>query len=627
MDLLILLVERRPDLVSRDEIVDRLWGKDVFVDVETGIHGAIRKIRLALRDVPERPMCVETVPGRGYRFIAPTEAPADTPETQPSPVSPTTVAEAARIPDTVPPPPREPESSFAADPAESHRPFRRLTMSRVWGASVAALMIAALLTWRWYASDASASRVMLAVLPFENLSGDPDRDYLADGLWEEMVVALDNIDPQRVGVLGRSSIRDYQRGLKSPAALGRELGVDYLVDNSIRSEKGRLRIVAKLIRVRDQVQIWSEAYDREPASVLDMQTELSAAIAAQIGLRLAPDRVAALGRRQTPNPDAYDLYLRGRYFENRRTPPTTAKAIEYFQQATTLDPDYALAWSSMSLAYAARAINSDVPPDDVTRLAQEAARQAVRADSSLAEAQLARAYVAWILDWDWATAEAALRRAVSLDPRLATAHQVLGHLLSQMGKHDEAEASLRRARELEPLEAMPLAMSSQVAFQARDYAAALGYAMQAIALDSQLWIGHMMRGQALERMGRHAPALDALTTAAGFSEGNSKATSLRGYDLARTGRDEDARRVLTALEAAAQQQYVPPYAFALIYAGLAQPDAVFAWLQRAHAARDVHLIFLTVDPKWDPYRADPRFIELLRRCGFTRGATPLATER
>ena len=195
----------------RDEIVDRLWGKDVFVDVETGIHGAIRKIA-ASRDVPERPMFVETVPGRGYRFIAPTEPPADTTETQASPVSPTMVA--GRIPDSVPPSPREPESSLAAGPAESLRPFPRLAMSRVWGASVAALMIAALLTWRWYASDASASRVMLAVLPFENLSGDPGRDYLADGLWEEMVVALDKIDPQRVGVLGRSSIRDYQRSLK-----------------------------------------------------------------------------------------------------------------------------------------------------------------------------------------------------------------------------------------------------------------------------------------------------------------------------------------------------------------------------------------------------------------------------
>jgi TolB-like protein/Tfp pilus assembly protein PilF len=574
----------------------------VFVDVETGIHGAIRKIRQALRDVPERPTFVETVPTRGYRFIAPIEVLAETPETQTSPVH-----------------PNAPASSPALGPAESARPFRQLARSRVWGASVALLMLALFLTWRWYASDeAAASRLMLAVLPFENLSGDPDRDYLADGLWEEMVVALDKIDPPRVGVLGRSSIRDYRRSQKSPAAIGQELGADYLVDSSIRSEGGRLRIVAKLIRVRDQVQMWSDAYDREPASVLDMQTELSAAIAAQIGLQLAPDRVAALGRRQTPNPDAYDLYLRGRYFENRRTPPTTAKAIEYFQQATALDPDYALAWSSMSLTYASRPINSDVAPDDVTRLAREAARQAVRADSSLAEAQLAQAYVAWMLDWDWTAAEAALRRAVSLDASLPMAHQVLGHVLSQMGKHDEAEVSLRRARELQALEAMPLAMSSQVAFQARDYAAALDFADQAITLDSQLWIGHMMRGQALEGMDHHALALDALTAASGFSESNSKAMSLKGYVLARTGRQEDARHILKALEAAAQQRYVPPYAFALIYTGLGQPDAVFDWLQRAHAARDVHLVFLTVDPKWDPYRADPRFIDLLARCGFTR---------
>jgi TolB-like protein/Flp pilus assembly protein TadD len=493
-----------------------------------------------LRDVPERPMFVETVPTRGYRFIAPIEPLAETPESQTSRVHAATTAALVPNPDSLPPPPRAPESSPAAVAAESVRPVRRVAWSRVWAASVAALMLGAFLAWRWYASDAAASRLILAVLPFENLSGDPDRDYLADGLWEEMVVALDKLDPQRVGVLGRSSIRDYQRGVKSPAAIGRELGADYLVDSSIRAEKGRLRIVAKLTRVHDQEQIWSDAYDREPASVLDMQRELSAAIAAQIGLRLAPDRVAALGRRQTPNPDAYDLYLRGRYFENRRTPPTTAMAIEYFRQATALDPDYALAWSSMSLTYAARPINSDVPPAEVTRLAREAARQAVRADAGLAEAQLAQAYVAWSLDWDWTAAEAALRRAVSLDANLAMAHQVLGHVLSQMGKHDEAKVSLRRARELQALDPLPLAISSQVALQARDYTAALDYAVQATALDSQLWIGHMMQGQALERMGRHALALDALTAAMGLSGNNSKTASLRGYVLARTGREDDA---------------------------------------------------------------------------------------
>jgi tetratricopeptide (TPR) repeat protein len=227
-------------------------------------------------------------------------------------------------------------------------------------------------------------------------------------------------------------------------------------------------------------------------------------------------------------------------------------------------------------------------------------------------------YLNWLLDWDWAAAETALRLAIRLDPGDAAAYRTLGHALSQSGRHSEAESAMRRTRELEPLEPFSYALSSQVAFQAREYHAAVEHARRAILMDSEFWIGYMELGQAYEPMGQTELALAALTDAARFSGGNSKAISLRGYILAKSGRVNEAREVLRGLEADAGGRYVPPYAMALVHAGLGEREPVFEWLDKAFAARDVHLIYLPVDSKWDPYRADPRFKALLARCGFTQ---------
>jgi TolB-like protein/Flp pilus assembly protein TadD len=545
MDLLILLLERRRQLVTRGDIIDRLWGKDVFVDVETGVNTVVFKVRQALRDSPDAPAYVETVPGKGYRFIAPVEV---------------------------------------------------------------------------VSGRTAVSRVTLAVLPVENLSGDPEREYLADGLAEDTIASLGQIDPEHVGVIGRTSIMAYKRTTKSLAEIGHELGADYLVEGSVRAENGRLRITSKLIRVGDQVQVWSESYDREPTPMLDLQRELSTVIAQQIRIRLSPERLNAFARRHTRNADAYDLYLRGRYFGNQLTPATNKRAVEYYERATALDPDYALAWSGIADAFSASPINSDVPPRQVSHRAREAAERAVRADPDLAETQTSLGYVNFLLDWNWPTAEAAFRRAIAFDPSYSRAHVVLGHVLSQMGRQSEAETALRRAREVEPLNAMVHAMSSQVAFQGRDYPAAVEHARQAIIVDPEFWIGHVQLGQAYEQLGRSDPAFEALMNAGRFSDGNSKAMSFRGHLLAKLGRVDEARDLLRTLEAVSRDRYVPPHAMALVHVGLGARDAVFEWLDRAYEARDVHLIFLPVDPRWDAYRADPRFGALLARCGFASAA-------
>jgi Flp pilus assembly protein TadD len=340
------------------------------------------------------------------------------------------------------------------------------------------------------------------------------------------------------------------------------------------------------------------------------------AIADQVRLRLSPERLELSARRHTRDAAAYDLYLRGRRFWNQLTPATTRIAVDYYTRATEIDPDYALAWAGLAEAFAGAPINADDAPLVMLPRAREAAEHAVRANAGLSEAQHVSGQVKWFYEWDFRAADAAFRKAVTLDPSNAWAHSMFGHALSQLGRHDEARTAMTRARTLEPLSPLHYAMSSQVAFQARDMVSAANHARRALAIDPELWVSYMMRGQACEQLGETDLALDALVTAARLSGGNSKPVALRGYVLAGLGHSDAAREVLAVLQDISNNRYVPPYAMALIYAGLQQQDMMFDWLARALTARDVHLVFLPVDPKWDRYRAEPLFKTLLERCGF-----------
>jgi TolB-like protein/Flp pilus assembly protein TadD len=548
MDLLILLVERRGDLVSRDDIVTRLWGSGVFVDTDMGVNTAIRKIRQALADAREAPAFIETVSGKGYRFIAdvePIQPPAALPVSHP---------------------------------------------------------------------------ITLAVLPFENLGGAAEHEYLADGFTEEATTALGQIDPEYLCVIGRTSVLACKRTTKSLAEIGRELGATHLIEGSIRGEAKRWRVAARLIRAADQVQIWSASFDSEPSSMLEFQRELSKGIAELIRLRLSPERLSALERRQSKSPDAYDLYLRGRSLWNQLTGPTNRRAMEYFSRATELDPEYSLAWSGLADAYAASPMNADARPLDVWPRAREAAAHAVASGPAIAESQTSDGMVRYWLDWDWPESEAAFKRAIALDPNYAFAHRMLGVLLSTAGRHEEAVAAMQRARQLDPLQPMNHALSAHVLLLARDHAGGLEFARQATVVGPSFWIAYYQLAWAYERLGQPAAALKAIQEADASTGGNSKMISLRGYILATTGRRGEAEEVLRVLEAVAQDRYVPPYALALVHAGLGNREQALERLEQAYEMRDVHLIWLLADPKWDPFRSDAAFVRLIERCGFTRRA-------
>ncbi len=488
-------------------------------------------------------------------------------------------------------------------------------------ASVALVRRAAFPTAPAAAQPATKLHVRLAVLPFENFSAGPDREYLADALTEETIAALGQLEPDRLSVVGRTSVLSYKRTTKTLATIGRELDADYVVESSIRFELNRVRVTSKLIHAADQVQLWSASYDSEPSSMLAFQRELGTTIAEQIRLRLSPERLEALTRRQTRNPQAYDLYLRGRHFWNQLTPSTTQQAVEAFSRATELDPNYALAWSGLADAWAASPMNGDAPPQAAWTLAREAAAQAMRSEPSLAESLASLAFVEFWFGWNWQNAEATYRKATALDPSYAFAHRMLGVLLGHAGRRAEAEAEMKRARELDPLNSMQHALSAQVAFVGRDNAEAIEFARQAVVVDPHFWIGQFQLAQAYEQIGEVGLALLATDEAGRLSGGNSKATSLRGYILAKQGKIAEARDVLKKLEARSRERFVPPYAMALVHEGLGEHDAALEWLERSVAVRDVHLVSLPVDPKWDALRADKRFGKLLRRCGLPDALT------
>ena len=536
MELLILLLERRGALVSRDEIVKRLWGPDLYVEAESGINTAIRKLRQALQDSPEKPSYVETVAGKGYRFIG-----------------------------AVP----------------------------------------------------KGQLVNVAVLPVVSFDPDPDRQYLADGMTEEVIAAIGQADPERLRVIGRTSMMAYKGTTKPLSEIGAALGAEFLVESSMRSDRSAYRITSRLIRASDQVQLWCESFDNDwGSSVLELQKQLSLAIAKHVSLHLSSERLSAIGTRHPKNHNAYDLYLRGRFLWHRLSGETTRGAIEHYRRAVSLDKDYGLAWAGLAIAFAASPITGDVPAMQVWPAARHAAAEALRSAPDLAESHTAHATVQFWLEWNLPAAAEAFRHALRLDSSDPLAHRTLGIVLAYLGRGQEAQASAEKACQLDPLNAAHFALASQVAFFGRDYRSSLDFAKQAVALDQEFWVGYLQLAQAAERLGEVDVALGALNKAAVFSAENSKVLALRGYLLAQCGRESEAGEILKLLHAKSLRGFVPPYAEALVHAGLNHSEPAIACLHRAFDLHDVHLNFLMVDSKWDSLREDPRVQALIARCGF-----------
>ncbi len=592
MELLLFLVEQRGQLITREQIVARIWGPGVFLDTDNSINGAIRKIRQVLNDDPEQPRFIQTIPGRGYRFIAP-------------------VSDTEGEKQSAPPEPQSPASE---------QPIRRLAQRR-WliPLGIAIGLIAALGGWlQWFRSPARpqppGGRLMLAVLPFENLTGDPGQDYFSDGLTEEMITRLGNLDPQRLGVIARASVMRYKGSREPLDRLGRELGVQYVLEGSVRRDADRVRIAAQLIQMRDQTHVWARQYDRELSNLLTVQAEIAQAVADEIQLALAePKRIDAV-RQPSLAPaayEAYDLYLKGRYFWNKRTAQGFQQAIEYFQQAVAKDPNNARAYAGLADSYALMGSYFFAPQKETIPKARAAALKALEIDGRLAEAHTSLAVIAQNYDWDWQSAEKEYRRAIELNPNYATAHHWYAECLALQGRFDEAFAEIERARQLDPLSLIIAADHGAILYFSRQYDRAIEQFRAVLDMEPNFPRAHML-AYAYVQKGMFADALADIEKWRRIEE-MPWTQSLLAYVYGRSGQRERARRALEKLEQLNRRREMDAAPMFVARIGMGRKDEAFAWLQKAYLAHSPALTALKVDPLYDPLRSDPRFEELLRR--------------
>jgi TolB-like protein/Flp pilus assembly protein TadD len=546
MDLLILLVGEKGRLVSREEIIERLWGKDVFFDTDNSINTAVRKIRRALGEDPAKPQYIETVQGKGYRF-------KDT-----------------------------------ADTATGELPAQ---------------------------TEAGKPRIMLAVLPFENLSGDPAQEYFSDGLTEETIMRFGKLSPHGLGVIARTSSMAYKRSEKSVFQIGQELGVDYLLEGSVRREAGRVRVTAQLIRVHDQIHLWAENFDCTPQSILDIHSQVGAAIAAQVKVELTPEGERELRGGGKVDPEAYDDYLHGRYHWARSTYPEMQKAAEYFRKSNQRDPGYAPAFSGLADTLLILPINSDVSPKETYAEAKSAITRALELGEDSAESHTSDATIKFWFEWDFAGAEAAARRAVGLNSNYSLAHLYLAHVLSNVGRHEEALQVIQQARVLDPFSLITNSMYGQFLYQAGRVKESVQQFAATLKMESRFWVAHICLAKSFETMKRYGEALEACDKAREFSGGNSEADSLAGYIHATSGEISKARAKTQELQELREKRFVPPYNLALIFAGLQETEPALHWLEKGLDERDVHMTFL-LDHKWDGLRSNKRFRRILSRAGF-----------
>ncbi len=451
----------------------------------------------------------------------------------------------------------------------------------------------------------------LAVLPLQNLSGDAQQQYFADGMTEELTTALSQVSSLRV--VSRTSAMRYKGTQKSVPQIAQELNVDAVVEGSVEREGDRVRITAQLIQGPSDTHLWAKGYERDLRDSLRLQDEVAQAIVDEIQLKLTPQEQAHFAHNESVDPEAHEDYLRGLFHLNLRNGPDERQAIELFQAAIKKDPSYAAAYAALADSYRALIFNSNVAPADVAPLSMSAARRALELDDHLAEAHICLASGLVDYDWDWKGAEKEYQTALRLNPNSALAHSTYAHFLRQEGKLEESIREGRRGTELDPVSAPANFMVSQSLYEARRYDEAISQLHKSLDLEPRFWPAHVYLGKTLAEQGQFPEALEELKTAGDYT---AEPRATMGYVYGRMGRAADAHQALADLQTQSKSAYIAPSMFARVYIGLGDKDQAFAWLEKGYQQRDFWLTFLTGEPMYDTLRSDPRFQELVRRIGF-----------
>ncbi len=454
----------------------------------------------------------------------------------------------------------------------------------------------------------------LAVLPLSNINPDSKDEYFAEGMTEELISTLSKISQLRV--IARTSVMKYKATSKTIAEIGRELGVRTILEGSIRKAGNKVRIATKLVDSDTEEQLWSQTYDRHLEDVFAIQSDIAQRIARSLKVRLIKGELLGLQKKLTTNPEAYSLYLNGRYFLNKRTEDALSKATHYFSEVLVKDPQFAPAYSGLADSHAVMGWFEFVPPREVFPEARKAAEKALEIDPNLAEAHTSIARVRFLYDWDWRGAEAGFRHAIQLNPNYGDAHQLFAHYLKAMARFDEALKEARRAEELDPLSLAVATGIGHVLYLSRQYDDAIEQYSKAVTLDPNDATAHLWFGRPYLQKGMYKEAIAAVEKAVSLSGGSTMALATLAHAYAASGKTKEAHGVLDRLLERSKQQYVPSYWIALVHVSLGDKKQAFAWLERAFLERSSWLVWINVEPRFDTLRSDQRFSSLLSRIGL-----------
>ena len=605
--LLVTLLKQRGEIITREELCRRLWPDGTFIDFDHGLGSAINRLREALGDSAANPRFVETVPRRGFRFIAPIET-----------VSGDTLV-VGEIGQSGHDPATEGLSRTENQGGSSKKTIvlERLSWLLDWrGPSLLLLVILTLLSIWIFHRERPPSPVIrsLAVLPLVNLSGDASQEYFSDGMTDELIAELGQISQLRV--TSRTSAMTYKGVRKPVPQIARELNVDAVVEGTALRSGSRVRITAQLIQAAADKHLWAQSYEGDLRDTLALQSKVAREIAGQIRIKLNPQEQAGLKNVNIVNPEAHEDYLKGRYFWNKRTGKDLKKAVDYFNRSIKKDPNYAQAYSGLADSYA---LMGDweygvLAPQEAFAKAKAAATKALALDGTLGEAHTSLAFSLDLFDWDWESAGNEYRRAIELNPSYATAHQWYAWHLIVLGQNSEAIAEIRKAESLDPLSLIISADMADVLLVARRYDESIQQSRKTIEMDPSFGLAYYQLGQAFAQKHMHQEAITEFQKAIGFSGGNKTFTASLAYAYAVSGRRNDALNILKDLNEPSKNGFSNASEIALVYIGLNNKDEAFASLEKAYKERFNPSIIRR--PCFDPLRADPRFQDLLRRIGL-----------
>jgi TolB-like protein/Tfp pilus assembly protein PilF len=552
------LVERSGDVVTREELRQHLWPAETFVDFEHGLNTSIKELRGLLSDSASEPRYIETLPRLGYRIIVRVE-----------------VSEA-------------PANGKAVEQVKPETP---------------------------------RGIQAVAVLPLEDLSGDPGHDYFADGMTEALINSLAKIKALRV--ISRTSAMQYKGARKSLPQIARELNVDAVIEGSVLRSGERVRIVAQLIHASSDQHLWAESYERDFRDILSLQSEIARQIANEVRIILTPEERARLGSARQVNPEAHEWYLKARYYWNKRTEESVKKALSYFHRAIDTDPSYAQGYAGLADSYNILGYYNALPPTEAYQKGKAAALKALELDNSLAEPHAALGVVKRDFEWDWSGAQEEFQLAIELNPGYVEAYHWRATLLSMMGRHAEALREKNRALAIDPLSVVIRTDLARMSYFARDYDQSLEQYRAALDMDPNFGLAHLWLAHVYEQKGLFEQAISELKTGMRLSSDSTFALGKLGHGYAMAGRCGEAHAVLNQLKALSSQGYISAYDIAMVHVGLQEIDEAFAWLQRAFEQRSIWLGYLNVEPQLDQLRSDERFQELLHRVGLAHSPSRL----